>query len=66
MPFFLLATEKPVKVLLIDGFSNHNWQLNNALIMIRALYWLATKKDDLPVPVDFPTENTISLRPDFK
>lgn len=27
MPFVLLATEKPVKVLLIDGFSNHNWQL---------------------------------------
>lgn len=35
-------------------------------LMVRALYWLATKKDDLPVPTDFPTENAMSLRPEFK
>lgn len=26
------AGEKPVKVLIVDGFSNHNWQLNTAMI----------------------------------
>ena len=26
------AAAKPVKVLIVDGFSNHNWQLNTALI----------------------------------
>src|SRR5262245_51667144 len=26
------AGNEPVKVLLLDGFSNHNWQLNTALI----------------------------------
>lgn len=26
------ATEKPLKILIVDGYSNHNWQLNTALI----------------------------------
>jgi hypothetical protein len=30
--FCLPAAAEPVKVLLVDGFSNHNWQLNTALI----------------------------------
>ena len=27
-----IAAEQPIRVLLVDGFSNHNWQLNTALI----------------------------------
>lgn len=30
--FASLANETPLKVLVIDGYSNHNWQLNSAII----------------------------------
>lgn len=30
--FPLRAAEKPIRVLIVDGFSNHAWQLNTALI----------------------------------
>jgi type 1 glutamine amidotransferase len=35
-------------------------------IMIRALQWLANRPVTLPVPADFPTETTLSIRPEIK
>lgn len=56
-------SKKPIPVLIVDGFSNHDWKQTTILMttVVRAIEWLATGKTSYPFPGNFPAKDSSSL-----